>query len=96
MSPWLTDITSHIPNKGTQNLHYFGHIVTNPEGFKKIRKMSKDEIIIADTTPTKKSCSKKCASLIKKYTRWLSLMSSMFSSIENNFNNRDHKLDGKF
>ena len=28
--------------------------------------MSKGEIIIADTTPTKKSCSKKWASLIKK------------------------------
>jgi hypothetical protein len=35
MITWLAAITSHIPNKGTQNVHYFGIIVTNPEGFEK-------------------------------------------------------------
>jgi len=32
---WLAAITSHIPNKGAQNVHYYGVIQTNQEEFKK-------------------------------------------------------------
>ena len=64
---WLAAITSHIPNKGTQNVHYFGFYSNKSRGIrKKSEQMSKGEVIIVDITPTKKSCSKKWASLIKK------------------------------
>jgi hypothetical protein len=57
---------------------------------KKSEQMSKGEIIIADTTPTKKSCNKKWASLIKKiYEVDTAYLSSMFPSNENNLDYRE-------
>jgi hypothetical protein len=64
---WLAAITSHIPDKGAQNLHYYGHYSNKARGIReKTRHAAKTDIVIADTAPAKKSCSKTWASLIKK------------------------------
>ena len=64
---WLAAITSHIPNKGTQNVHYFGFYSNKSRGLrKKSEREAESEILITDATTTKKSCSKRWASLIKK------------------------------
>jgi hypothetical protein len=56
MTPRLTAITSHIPDKGSQ---HNGHYSNKSRGLRrKVKENSNGEIIIAQS-PTKKSCSKK-------------------------------------
>ncbi|MGA1845332.1 MAG: transposase [bacterium] len=64
---WLAAITSHIPNKAAQCVHYYGHYSNKSRGIRqKTGQAAKADIVIADTAPTKRSCSKKWAALIKK------------------------------
>ena len=64
---WLAAITSHIPNKGAQCVHYYGRYSNKSRGIReKTRQAAKADIVIADTAPAKRSCSKKWAALIKK------------------------------
>jgi Zn finger protein HypA/HybF involved in hydrogenase expression len=64
---WLAAITSHIPNKGAQCVHYYGIYSNKSRGIReKTRQAAKADIVIADTAPAKRSCSKKWAALIKK------------------------------
>ena len=64
---WLAAITSHIPNKCSQSVHFYGYYSNKSRGIrKKSEHAAKGEIVIADFMPLKKSCSKTWAALIKK------------------------------
>lgn len=64
---WLAAITSHIPDKGSQNVRFYGSYSNKSRGMrKKLNQDSKVNIIIHDSLPTKRSCSTKWAELIKK------------------------------
>jgi hypothetical protein len=55
---WLAAITSHIPNKGAQNVRYYGHYSNKSRGIrKKSAQMSKGETVMAGTRPAKRSSS---------------------------------------
>ena len=56
---WLAAITSHIPNRGAQNVHYYGHYSNKSRGIrKKSAQMSKGETVICDTLHGKEPSSK--------------------------------------
>lgn len=64
---WLAAITSHIPDKYAQNVRYYGFYSSKSRGMRnKDEQKVEDEIVIAETSPSKKTCSKKWASLIKR------------------------------
>ena len=51
---WLAAITSHIPDKGAQNFHYYGVYSNKSRGLRKKEQDSGNKIIIADSIPLKK------------------------------------------
>jgi hypothetical protein len=64
---WLAAITSHIPDKYAQNVRYYGFYSSKSRGMRnKDEQMAEDEIVIFGTSTSKKRCSKKWASLIKR------------------------------
>ncbi len=64
---WLAAITTHIPNKGAQNVHYYGAYSNKNRGLKlKVQEESQGSSVISYVPPPpKKACSKKWAELIK-------------------------------
>jgi len=64
---WLAAITSHIPNKCSQSVHFYGHYSNKSRGLrlKTQEKSHSDSAISSAPPPPKKACSKKWAELIK-------------------------------
>jgi len=67
---WLAAITSHIPNKYSQSVHFYGTYSNKSRGLRlKAQKKSQanqgNATIFSVTPPPKKACSKKWAELIK-------------------------------
>jgi hypothetical protein len=61
---WIAAITSHIPNKGAQNVHYYGAYSNKSRGLrKKSEQASKGEIVIADFIPSQKNLTVKRSTL---------------------------------
>ncbi|MGA1792121.1 MAG: transposase [bacterium] len=50
---WLAAITSHIPNKGAQNVRYYGAYSNKSRGLRKKEQDADNEILIADSNPLK-------------------------------------------
>ena len=64
---WLAAITSHIPDKGTQNVHYYVYYSNRSRGLrKKALGKSLTDTITTESPPSKKVCRKKWAELIQK------------------------------
>jgi len=64
---WLDAISSHIPDKGTQNVHYYGFYSNKSRGIREKSEQKLDSDFIApESPPPKKVCRKKWAELIKK------------------------------
>ena len=63
---WIAAITSHIPNKGSQNVHYYGVYSNKSRGLRKKEQEAGNKILIADSIPLRKTCSKSWDALIKK------------------------------
>ena len=59
-------ITSHILDKGAQNVRYYRVYSNNSRGFRKKEQEAGNKILIADSIPLRKTCTKSWASLIKK------------------------------
>jgi len=64
---WLAAITSHIPNKWSQSVHFYGRYSNKSRGLrlKAQEKSNSDSAISFVPPPPKKACSKKWAELIK-------------------------------
>jgi len=64
---WLAAITSHIPNKYSQTVHFYGSYSNKSRGLriKAQEKFRANDTISSVTPPPKKACSKKWAELIK-------------------------------
>ena len=59
---WLAAITSHIPDKGTQNVHYYGWYSNRSRGLrKKALGKSLTDTTTTEPPPPKKVCRKKWA-----------------------------------
>jgi hypothetical protein len=64
---WLAAISCHIPDKGTQNVHYYGFYSNKSRGIREKSEQKLDSDVIAhESPPPKKVCRKKWAELIKK------------------------------
>jgi hypothetical protein len=64
---WIAAITSHIPNKWSQSVHFYGRYSNKNRGLRlKAQEESQGNSTISDVPPPpKKACSKKWAELIK-------------------------------
>jgi superfamily I DNA and/or RNA helicase len=63
---WLAAITSHIPNKGAQNVHYYGVYSNKTRGLRKKEQEVGNKILIADSIPLKNLIVKRWTLLINK------------------------------
>jgi hypothetical protein len=64
---WLAALTSHIPDKWSQNVHYYGYYSNKNRGLRLKKKEDQVDSFIAETpAPSKKTCSRKWAELIQK------------------------------
>ena len=63
---WLAAITSHIPDKGAQNVHYYGAYSNKSRGLRKKEQEAGNKILVPDSIPLRKTCTKSWAALIKK------------------------------
>jgi len=64
---WLAALTSHIPNKWSQSVHFYGIYSNKSRGLrlKAQEKSQADSPLLETPPPSKKACRKKWAELIK-------------------------------